>query len=125
MKNGFLKPRLVSKRFDDHGIPLEVLKDFAALEELLDLRAGWLDGQGSAFGPARPRWLVTEIESRHGSDLSLPYLFPTPEGEVQAEWNFAIEKTAQYWVTLGVCAWLALHECRVIKKLYKLMPTWP
>lgn len=31
----FLKPHLVGERFDDHTIPLEILKDFAALEEML------------------------------------------------------------------------------------------
>jgi hypothetical protein len=34
LKN-FLEPRLTGKRFDDHSIPLEILEDFAALEELL------------------------------------------------------------------------------------------
>ena len=31
----FLKPRFVGGRFDRHGFPLDVLKDFAALEQLL------------------------------------------------------------------------------------------
>ena len=31
----FLEPRLTGKRFEDHTIPLEVFKDFSALEELI------------------------------------------------------------------------------------------
>ena len=31
----FLRPRLLGHRFDEHTLPLEILKDFAALEEML------------------------------------------------------------------------------------------
>ena len=31
----FLRPRLVGKRFENHAVPLEFLKDIAALEELV------------------------------------------------------------------------------------------
>lgn len=31
----FLSPRLTGKRFDDHSVPVDVLQDFAALQELL------------------------------------------------------------------------------------------
>lgn len=42
MKTEFLKPRLVGKRFDDHSIPVEVLKDWAAFEGLIVEVARWL-----------------------------------------------------------------------------------
>jgi len=35
MKSLFLKPRLVGSRFDEHTLPLDVLKDWAAFEELV------------------------------------------------------------------------------------------
>lgn len=41
MKQEFLKPRLDGVRFDEHSIPLELLKDFAALEEMLIEVAKW------------------------------------------------------------------------------------
>ena len=41
MNQEFLKPRLIGARFDDHSIPLELLKDFAALEEMLVEVAKW------------------------------------------------------------------------------------
>jgi len=39
--HSFLKPRLVGKRFDDHTIPLEMLRDFAVLEEMIIEIAKW------------------------------------------------------------------------------------
>jgi len=37
----FLNPRLIGDRFTGHSIPLEVLKDLSALEELLVEVAKW------------------------------------------------------------------------------------
>ncbi|MBP5969432.1 MULTISPECIES: hypothetical protein [Pseudomonas] len=41
MKKPFVAPRLVGARFDDHTIPLELLKDLAALEEFVVAVAKW------------------------------------------------------------------------------------
>ena len=41
MNNEFLKPRLVGERFNKHSLPLEMLKDFAALEEMIVEVAKW------------------------------------------------------------------------------------
>lgn len=41
MSQEFLKPRLDGERFNEHSIPLELLKDFAALEEMLIEVAKW------------------------------------------------------------------------------------
>ncbi|HEY0274369.1 MAG TPA: hypothetical protein VGC22_14345 [Chitinophaga sp.] len=38
----FLTPRLTGKRFEDHSIPLDLLEDFAALDELLIEVAKWV-----------------------------------------------------------------------------------
>lgn len=35
MNQEFLRPRLVGKRFNEHTLPLDILKDFSALEEML------------------------------------------------------------------------------------------
>lgn len=35
MNKEFLRPRLVGSRFDEHTLPLDILKDFSALEEML------------------------------------------------------------------------------------------
>lgn len=42
MKSEFLRPHLVGPRFDEHTIPIEVLKDWAAFESLVIETAKWL-----------------------------------------------------------------------------------
>lgn len=42
MKTEFIKPRLVGRRFDEHTIPVEVLKDWVAFEGLIIDTARWL-----------------------------------------------------------------------------------
>lgn len=42
LKHEFLRPRLVGKRFEEHSIPVEVLKDWAAFEGLIVEVARWL-----------------------------------------------------------------------------------
>lgn len=42
VKTEFLKPRLVGHRFEEHSIPVEVLKDWAAFEGLIVEAARWL-----------------------------------------------------------------------------------
>lgn len=37
----FLKPRMAGSRFDDHAIPLDMLKEFAVLEEMIVEVAKW------------------------------------------------------------------------------------
>ena len=39
MNQEFLRPRLVGRRFDEHTLPLDILKDFSALEEMLDRKS--------------------------------------------------------------------------------------
>jgi hypothetical protein len=42
MKRDFLEPRLVGERFDDHTIPLEMLRDISVFEEFVVAVAKWL-----------------------------------------------------------------------------------
>lgn len=42
MKKPLLEPRFLGRRFDDHTIPLELLKDIAVLEEFIIAVAKWL-----------------------------------------------------------------------------------
>jgi len=41
VSRSFFKPHLIGKRFDDHTIPLELLRDFAVLEEMIIETAKW------------------------------------------------------------------------------------
>ena len=57
------------------------------LEELAALKDRWLDGKGVALDRTGLRALSEAFEENFASDLPLPYLYPTPEGGVLAEWT--------------------------------------
>lgn len=58
-------------------------------DKLRNLKDGWLDGKG--FAPAHEQlvWLVLAFDNEYEFDLPKPYLYPTAEGGVQAEWSLA------------------------------------
>lgn len=72
---------------EDEGLreQLEVAKRLAVLAELPD---GWLDGDGSAIGKAAVSWIADVLARAEAEGLPRPYLYPTLEGNVQAEWSF-------------------------------------
>lgn len=55
VKTEFLKPRLVGSRFEEHSIPVEVLKDWAAFEGLIVEAARWLYLEESPKRKRTPR----------------------------------------------------------------------
>jgi hypothetical protein len=57
------------------------------LEELALLQDGWQDGHGKAPVKETLDWLENGLLTHLPADAELPLLFPTPEGEVQAEWS--------------------------------------
>jgi hypothetical protein len=57
------------------------------LEELAQLQNGWLDGKGIAPNRESLLWLSKEFETKFSPSLPLPYLYPTAEGGIQAEWS--------------------------------------
>ena len=60
------------------------------LEELSHLKAGWLEGDGLAPSHAGLIWLSKAFDGYFISGESvLPYLYPTPEGNIRAEWSIA------------------------------------
>ena len=59
------------------------------LDELRRLEDGWLDGDGTAPGSDELEWLADCFDRHYPDDLPLPYLYPTPEGGVQAEWSLS------------------------------------
>lgn len=84
----FLTPRLVGDRFADHAIPLEILKDLAALEEMILEVAKWRYLQEHPGRKRSPRGFIddvslklTAIESgsacvRIEAVFEMPKLFP-------------------------------------------------
>lgn len=67
------------------------------LEELKDLVDGWAEGMqpaaqwGEGFGKAPSHqgldWLAGQFDRYYPVDLPRPYIYPTSEGNIQAEWS--------------------------------------
>lgn len=64
--------------------PLDVASRLAELRILDD---GWLEGSGAAPPADFLDWLSEAFDRYFPEDLPSPYIFPTPEGGVQAEWS--------------------------------------
>ena len=74
----------------EHITPLDPLDIETRLEELARLQDGWLDGKGRAPDHAALQRLAQAFEDHYDPELPfLPYLYPTAEGGVQAEWTIA------------------------------------
>lgn len=59
----------------------------ARLDELRELKDGWLDGKGLAPSSVGLDWFAKSFEGNYPEELSLPFVYPTAEGGVQAEWT--------------------------------------
>ena len=67
------------------------------LEQMKTLNVGWADGMqpayqwgegyGVALSPQGLDWLAGQFITHYPVDLPHPYLYPTPDGGVQAEWS--------------------------------------
>ncbi|MBH2019537.1 MAG: hypothetical protein I8H91_08245 [Burkholderiales bacterium] len=71
----------------EHISPLDPLDVTLRLEALAALHDGWLDGKGLAPNQPGLDWLATAFEENFDTSLALPYLYPTAEGGIQAEWS--------------------------------------
>lgn len=70
------------------------------LDELRRLEDGWLEGDGTAPGSDELEWLTTCFGHHYPDDLPLPYLYPTTEDGVRAEWSLS-DKEISLDVNLG------------------------
>lgn len=59
----------------------------AQLYELRKLRNGWLDGYGVAPSLAGLDWLSERFARLYPADAPAPYIYPTYDGSIQAEWT--------------------------------------
>jgi hypothetical protein len=58
------------------------------LEELKLLKEGWLDGkQGKSLNPQNLTRLENSWNKYYPKTLQSPCLYPTPDGNIQAEWS--------------------------------------
>ena len=79
--------RLVRLESIEEMTALDPLDVPSRLDEFRRLKDGWLEGEGRALSSKGLDWLATQFEQRYPADLPLPYLYPTPEGSVRAEWS--------------------------------------
>ena len=79
--------RLVSLVSVDDIEILDALDVSARLDDLRTLRDGWLDGEGKAPEVEFLDWLAERFERGFPAEFTLPYVYPTPEGGIQAEWS--------------------------------------
>ncbi|QDV55470.1 hypothetical protein [Rosistilla oblonga] len=71
----------------EHISLLDPLDVGARLEEFTSLSNGWLEGRGIAPKADDLDWLTDQFEANYSDRLPAPYLYPTGEGGVQAEWS--------------------------------------
>lgn len=71
----------------EHITPLDPLDVDSRLDELAELPPGWLDGKGLALDKDGLQALARDFDNWFDPVLPLPYLYPTAEGGVQAEWS--------------------------------------
>ncbi len=82
----------------EHVRLLEPLDIGARLDELRKLKKGWLNEESPKLSHAGLSTLSSKFDQYYSSGLRLPYLFPTEEGDVLAEWqtdtqNISLEVT--------------------------------
>jgi len=70
----------------EHATPLDPQDVTLRLEELAALQNGWLDGTGVAPNKDALPNLARLFDTSFDSDLPLPFLYPTRESGLQAEW---------------------------------------
>ena len=58
----------------------------ARLDELRLVKDNWLEGSGKAPSKEGLDWLEAAFHSYYPSEVTPPRLYPTPEGNISAEW---------------------------------------
>ena len=78
-------------RFDsiEHVSPLDPLDVGARLDEIRLLKDGWMEGGGYAPDKDGLNWLEAAFNQNYPDEVTPPYLSPTPEGDIRAEWSDA------------------------------------
>ena len=70
---------------ENEQTPLDALS--SRVHSLMELRDGWLDGGGKAPSHDFLRWLLSQFKAQYPTSLPRPYIYPTPDGGIQAEWS--------------------------------------
>jgi len=80
------------------------------LDEFRQLKDGWHEGSGQALSQTGLDWLSQTFAQQYPAQLPLPYLYPTAEGDIQAEWSLqGYEVTVEIDLEARKGCWHALH----------------
>lgn len=79
--------RMLSFDSIEHVSIMDPLDVPARLDEFRSLHNGWLEGHGLAPTSAGLDWLASAFDQYYPLTAPLPYLYPTEEGRIQAEWS--------------------------------------
>ena len=71
----------------ENVVLLEPLDVAARIDEIRNIKSGWMDGQGDSPDEAHLDWFVAQFETHYPDDLPLPYVYPTLDGGIQLEWT--------------------------------------
>ncbi|QDU36306.1 hypothetical protein Mal4_05910 [Maioricimonas rarisocia] len=71
----------------ENVVLLEPLDVAARIDEIRNIKSGWMDGQGDAPDETHLDWFVAQFETHYPDDLPLPYVYPTLDGGIQLEWT--------------------------------------
>ena len=74
--------------YDQNGVRQPSQPIRSQLDDLRSMEDGWLEGGGIAPLEDGLDWLANAFESHYPPELPRPYCYPTPEGGIQAEWDF-------------------------------------
>lgn len=79
--------RLIGVESIEQVTLLDPLDISARLDELRNLRAGWLEGDGAALSADGLSNLERLFDSYFPDNIVPPHLYPTAEGKISAEWS--------------------------------------
>lgn len=106
--------RLLSIEKVKHVVLLDALDINSRLEELSQLPDGWNNGEGKEINKKDLEWFADFFDTSYDTTLPLPYLYPTLDGGIQAEWvvqnefdisiTFDLENKVAYYHSLNIKA---------------------
>jgi len=74
----------------EHVTLLDEQDPGARLDEFRNLKTGWLHGKGRSLSTQGLDWLTHQFDVHYPETAPTPYLYPTAEGGVQAEWSLGV-----------------------------------
>ena len=92
--------------------PDDPLAVASQLDDLRRMRDGWLDGEGVAPSHTGLSWLSERFGQYYFEGLPRPYIYPTLEGGVQAEWTLGsreISLTVDFSSRNGEWSWVDIE----------------